>query len=463
MVDIKLPSRYEDLDTAYRGRLIPDKSLLALVNKAKKSMDIVGGIRFLPIYGQSGAGKSCAAREISTHMPSVYTFVLTRDEVESKEALLERIHKENKKGKGKLLVAIIDQFEENVSGKERIPTQFVEHISLLDRDQLRKIPILFIWLTTSKSFQLQLAEATSRNKRILVQKDFEIVGPDRDNWAKIIEETFAFHNAEKSLADYQILNSDIGNIADETSSIGTAIQEVGDLLANSQENMQDLSEYEVVIMWPVADSTRNQRVLQFSNPREGYKLTWEAFYNQLNDDDKRQLPLKELNRSRLYFDVRIIPIRAADLHKLCLHLESDNFELATTHISRFKQTHFYHVVSNSWETYNYNPVRERESKRADEAKEWYSTITNDPVIMGKRIAYILRKCGLNAEYEKNISTEYGSVRADIYVDRPNTTKSKVIIELKLYSSENTMPSSIKDAIKVTLRRHAQLAGFLPRQ
>lgn len=88
---LRLPSRYEDLDAAYHGRLIPDQKLLALVNRAKKSIEMSGGIRFLPLWGQSGAGKSCAAIEISTHMPTVHTFILSREEIESKELLLKRM------------------------------------------------------------------------------------------------------------------------------------------------------------------------------------------------------------------------------------------------------------------------------------------------------------------------------------------------------------------------------------
>ena len=128
---LRLPSRYEDLDTAYHGRLVPDQKLLALVNRAKKSIDMSGGIRFLPIWGQSGAGKSCAAIEISTHMPTVHTFILSREEIESKESLLKRIHYEAQQKKDKFLVAIIDQFKERVIGKERIPTRLTEDINCL--------------------------------------------------------------------------------------------------------------------------------------------------------------------------------------------------------------------------------------------------------------------------------------------------------------------------------------------
>lgn len=162
-MSISLPSRYEDLDEAYRGRLVPDGKLLNIVNVAQKAMKISGGIRFLPVYGESGSGKTCAAREISTHLPGVKTFLLSRDQIESKESLLSAIQYQHTRNPGLILIAIIDQYEETVIGKERIPTQFVEYISLFDRGELSKIPTIFLWLTTSKDFQKQLADATSRN------------------------------------------------------------------------------------------------------------------------------------------------------------------------------------------------------------------------------------------------------------------------------------------------------------
>lgn len=460
---LRLPSRYEDLDVAYHGRLVPDQKLLALVNRAKKSIDMSGGIRFLPLWGQSGAGKSCAAIEISTHMPTVHTFILSREEIESKELLLKRIHHEAQQQKDKFLVAIIDQFEERVIGKERIPTQFIEHISLLDRAELRNIPTLFIWLTTDKSFQAQLQEATSRNRRILLESDFEVTGPNKNNWPTIIKQTFSFHNAEKCLADYGIIDEDILNLSDRAITLGSAIEQVGNLLLKEEPDIQNLSKFQVILVWPVADSLRNTRVLQFSNPKDGYTLNWDFWFSQLNLEDKAHLPLHEYNKTRLYFDFRIIPIRVADLHKLCTNLEEPAPELAKTYINRFQQTHFFHVVSGNWSEYDYNPVRERESKRATEAEAWYKTVTDKPVLLGKCLAYILTQCGLPSEYEHPIESSYGNVRTDVHTRRPEYDDKELLLELKVFSSENTMPSSIKDAIKTTIRKYAQFAGFIGRQ
>ncbi|MFT9497635.1 hypothetical protein [Anaerosolibacter sp.] len=462
-MNVRLPSRYEDLDIAYRGRLIPNTELLNMVNQANKSMKISGGIRFLPIYGESGAGKSCAAREISTHMPYIKTFILERNEIENREELMKKIIQENAKNPDKLLIAIVDQYEENVAGKERIPTQFVEHLSLLDRGDLRNLPIIFMWLTTNKSFRDLLVEATNRNRRILLNRDFTIVGPEKESWPKIIEETFSFHNSEKPLADYGIIENDLIDLSRDNKTIGSAIECVGTSLGESIDDVQNLSDYQVIIMWPVADSLRNQRVLQFSKPREGYKLNWDAWFNELNEEDRQQLPLRELNRARLYFDLRIIPVRTADLHRLCLNLEEDTVALAKTYLGRFQRTHFFHVVSDSWNTYEYNPVRERESNRSEEARKWYSTVSDKPTQLGRRLARIFQQCGFSATHEETITSKHSSVRADVFVKRPNSQKNKIIIELKAFSSENTMPSTIKDAIKVTLRRHAQFAGFIQRQ
>ncbi|MCP1182939.1 ATP-binding protein [Paenibacillus sp. 1781tsa1] len=462
-ITISLPSRYEDLDTAYRGRLVPNSNLLSIINTANKSIQISGGIRFLPMYGESGAGKTSAVREISTHIPSTYTFQLNREEIESKEKLFERVQIEKIYNIDKLLIAIIDQYEEGVVGRETIPTQFVEYLSLLDRGEFRNIPIVFIWLTTNREFQRLLVDATSRNKRILLSDDFIISGPVKEEWPSIIEETFSFHNSENSLADYGILEPDLVDIGLRCNTIGAAIEKVGSLLASNIDDVDNLSDYQVILMWPVADSVRIQRVLQFSKPREGYKLNWDAWYRELNDEDRASLPLREFNKTRLYFDLRIVPVKVADLHKLCLSLEDENYRVPVSPLNRFKATHFYLILSDNWTNYNFNPVRDRESQRSIAAREWYQDIPEKSVALGKRISEILRLCDLEASYEKNINTEYSSVRADVYVKKEGAQKNKLIIEMKVFSSENTKPSSIKDAIKVTLRRHAQLAGFLQRQ
>lgn len=461
-MNISLPSRYEDLEEAYRGRLIPNENLNELVQKAVKSMSISGGIRFLPIYGESGSGKSCASREIDRHLPETCVFLLERDEIEDGNKLLERIEKE-KKSDDKCLIAVVDQFEEQVSGKEDLPSQFIEKLSIYDRNQLKNVPIIFIWLTTSKKFQETLQISTSRNRRILLEKDFEIKGPTVDSWPSIIQETFTFHNSEKPLSDYNVVEEDLYTVCENVVTVGEALGTVGELLSKRIPSLQNLSEYRVILVWPVADGTRMQRVLQFSRPREGYLLNWDAWRRELNEQDRKTLPLQQYNQTRLYFDFRIVPVRVADIHKLCENLDEDPEKFAKTYTDWFQKTHLYQLLYGNWDNYKYTPVKERESKRATAAKDWYLSVTSQPTKVGRRLALVLRQLGENAEYEKEISSKYSKVKADIFIEASDQNTKKQIVELKVYSSENTMPSSIKEQVKITLKRHAQLAGFIPRQ
>lgn len=457
---MKLPSRYEDLDDSYKGRLIANNELINKIKSSHKSIQINGGIRFLPIFGESGSGKSSSSIELKTHLPDTHTFILEKDEISNKDLLLNRIIKEQKYNPNKVLIPIVDQFEENVAGKELLPTQFIEFISLFDRNELRTIPTIFIWLTTSRTFQDSLVKATTRNRRILISENFEITGPEKSTWTQIVKDTFSIHNQEKELSDYLIIDKNIDFIVLDSNTLGNTIEKVGELLGDHIDDIQDLSEYTVVLLWPVSDSVRNQRVLQFSRPRDGYKLDWEALYRELSTEEIAQLPLDVYNRARLYFDMRIIPIRAADLHRLCLNLDNDSIVLGKTYLERFRNTHFFHIVSDNWSSYTYNPVRETESTRSREASDWYKTVTTSPTKIGKRIARIITELGFSAVHEKDIVSKFSTVRSDVFVDKSEKLKRKLIIELKVFAAENTMPSTIKEQIKITLRRHSLLAGFM---
>ena len=367
------------------------------------------------------------------------------------------------KARCKPLVAVIDQYEEVAALKTAIPTTFVEKLSLLDRSNPKPHPTIFIWLTTSKDFRQSLEEATSRNRRILTTRQFEIASLSKIDWPGIIEETFRFHNQDKTLADFQIIDVDLADIASSATTLGTAIENVGERLARYASQLQDLSEYQVIMLWPVTDGLRITRIQQFTDPRSGYKLNWDAWYRQLNADDQAQLPLREYNRARLYFDVRLIPIAAADLHPLCRDLDDANFKLGNSYLTQLKSTHFYSIVAGTWNPSAYAPLRERESKRADEAREWYSTVTTKPTLLGKRLAQCLEFLGLPSKYEQSIASRYNKLRADMLIDRSPSQPGKVIIEIKAFSPENTMPSTIASSVLVTLKRHAQFAGFLQRQ
>jgi hypothetical protein len=129
-VRINLPSRYEDLDQAFRGRLKPVDSLIQLVRQADAGMRVSGGIRFLPIYGQSGSGKTSAALELATHLPESRVVTLDRSALESREQLEKVLREEwGRRNAPKLLVAVVDQYEEAVATRGDVPTQFVEALS----------------------------------------------------------------------------------------------------------------------------------------------------------------------------------------------------------------------------------------------------------------------------------------------------------------------------------------------
>lgn len=464
-MDLHLPSRYENLDQAFRGKLKPDRDLIELIKRSYQSMKIAGGIRFLPVYGKSGCGKSSAAWELAIHMPECVVLKVPRDAISSADIFNDFIGNAiNQHNQQKLLVMVIDQYEEAVAERENVPTKFVELLSLLDRSpSALNRQMLFLWLTTSKDFQRALANATSRNQRILAAKDFELPGLPREQWASVIQETFEFHNQGRTLADVDILQDNLEDAARRQETIGSAIEYIANILGNRLAGLQDLSKYQVIMLWPVTDGQRISRISSFTHAREGYKLDWNAWLRELNNEDRRQLPLHAYNRARLYFDVRLVPIAAADLHLLCKNLDDEDFVLQKSYLDRFKQTQFFGIVGGSWDPENFSPLRERESQRAKDARLWYAGVTTSPTKLGRRIAKCFKQLGMEAYYEKEIRTLHGTVRADVLVIRPNAHQSDIIVELKVYSPEQTIPSQIRDAVRTTLRRHAQLAGFLERQ
>ncbi len=180
-------------------------------------------------------------------------------------------------------------------------------------------------------------------------------GPERNGWPAIIEDTFRFHNEGSNLADYEVLTPQLVDISHEGESLGEAIQLTGERLYSYNASLHDLSKYMVVMLWPVSDGLRIQRVQQFTDARQGYKLDWNSWYRDLNSEDKRQLPLHALNRSRLYFDLRLVPIAAADLYPICQDLSNESFRLHRTYLSRLENTHFVNILKNEWNPENYAP------------------------------------------------------------------------------------------------------------
>jgi len=148
-VSVRLPSRYEDLDPQFRRRLRPVPELNSLVNEAFARMRTSGGIRFLPIFGKSGCGKTCAACELGTHIPSSRVEMLTGEQLELPQEDLASVlsRQMDLLTPQELFIWVVDQYEEKVPAKAAVPAQFVERLSLLDRGKFREQPMLFIWLT----------------------------------------------------------------------------------------------------------------------------------------------------------------------------------------------------------------------------------------------------------------------------------------------------------------------------
>lgn len=453
---VALPSRYEDLKPEFRAQLRPNRSLIDAVKSAYGRMQRSGGVRFLPVFGLSGAGKTSAARELGTHLPDVHVIALPSEVVEGTQPLESALPE----GDAKLIVAVVDQFEEGVARREDIPSRFIEALSRLDRAQ-PATPVLFLWLTTSSDFQKELVAATSRNSRLLVDPNFTLDPLAKAEWPDIIEETFAFHNEGRELADFQVLRPMLEAVARAAPTLGAAIEEVGDHF--SEEGLQDLSEYQVVMLWPVTDGIRLSNVRNFTNPRAGYRLDWNAFYRALNAADQRQLPLDEYNKARLYFDVRLVPMQVADLHNICRDLSEPLSPPAPSYLDGFKNTHFYWVVEDSFPDV-YRPMKDHgETERARTARSWYSTVNGKPNVLHRRLASTFTACGLSASFETEVRTQHARTQADVLVARGSAERKQVIVEVKAFSSQNTTPSQIALQIRSTLKKHAELAGYLQRR
>jgi hypothetical protein len=165
----------------------------------------------------------------------------------------------------------------------------------------------------------------------------------------------------------------------------------------------------------------------------------------------------------LYFDV-LVPIAVADLHPLGHALDLDRPPLAPSYLARFRNSHLFGVVSGSYDPAAASRLRARASKRADDAAAWYETITNQPVPLGRRLALIFENLGLPSTHEATVVARNHTCRTDVLVQRDaNGLPPKVLVEVKAFSTQNTMPAAICDAVRGTLRKYAQLAGFLERQ
>lgn len=183
----------------------------------------------------------------------------------------------------------------------------------------------------------------------------------------------------------------------------------------------------------------------------------------MNANDKAQLPLQGLNKARLYFDVRLVPVSAADLQGICTELAEVSKPVIQSSITRFGQTHLVSLIQSTGGEVAFSPLRERPgSERGKAATQWYKSITRNPVGIGKSMADALQKLGIRAKHEVSEVSPFSSLRADVLVNR-DTKPSKIVIELKAYSPENTRPSDVSSQLRITLTKLARFAGFIQRQ
>ena len=154
----------------------------------------------------------------------------------------------------------------------------------------------------------------------------------------------------------------------------------------------------------------------------------------------------------------------ADLHGICLQLHDPTYVPTRSKLRQLQNTHFYRVLAGASETTVFGTLREwQKSQRLDNAKAWYETVTGKPVAVGERLARCLSQISFPSQHEYDVQTRHATVRTDVMAKRPSGNQDKVLIELKLFSSGQTTPANIRDEIRRTLRKYAQLAGYLPRQ
>lgn len=459
-----LPSRWEDLQPEFRPNLRPDPALLDLVKRQHASMQVTKGIRFLPIYGESGAGKTCAAMQLATHLPNIDVQRLDRSLIESEDpqALVKFINSTSHLFSPiELVIYVVDQYEESVAQKGNIPTRFLDQLSALDRSGKIPKPVLFLWLTTSLDFQSELVGATSRNRRILASNDFAITGPARENWPNIISSTFEFHNGGKILADCQIMLADLARECESATTIGDAIKRIGDELSDELPRLVDISDYRVIQVWPVADGQSIERVQHFASPVQGYTLNWSAFEQRLVEADRSSDTLAGLNKARLYFDMRVVPLPISYLMQICTSLADSEYVLPKTSLDLWERMHLHRLVAETWTDTGFGPLKEREAEKT-KVNKWYENIPNQQAAVCRRLAALYRQLDRTAVAPREIITDSSKVQADVGVERSEGVERTSLLELKVFAADRITPATVRDQIKSTLRKYAALAGFVAR-
>ena len=130
----------------------------------------------------------------------------------------------------------------------------------ITEEDLEFISEVRIWVGMAENMRVQytsiesmLAEKPEAEKRKISLKqwlDLLHVTEAKEEHRIWIEETFRFHNSDKPLANYGILVEDLGRTVVDSDTLGTTIENLAPKIAEFDENLQDLSEYLVIMLWP---------------------------------------------------------------------------------------------------------------------------------------------------------------------------------------------------------------------
>lgn len=456
----RLPSRFENLDPRFHVHLIPDRPLLNVTRSTIAAMHVAGGVRLLPVYGASGSGKTSAAMQLRSLSTEFQVFALEHDLI-SQGGLAQAVKREQNRRPGeRACVGIIDQYEESVGDRNELVARFVGQLTSLDRSEIVQRPTLILWLTPSKEFQAALVEsAREKNARLVSVDDFILQGPPRAEWAGIIDRTFEFHNAGMSLADVGFVRPQLDDAVDKSDTLGESINRVGEQLVTAFPVSNDLEQYRVIILWPVADTLSLSRVISLSDAREGYSFNWNKWYWELNLRDRAQLPHEALNLTRILVDLRVVPLPVGQMHPSFINLDAPHPALSAGALAPLARSHLAQIVQDRWDPSTYRPMAITSSDTALRAMRWYETVRRRPTDLGQRLALCLRQLGLDAQYESTIDSDFSVVRADVRVRKHPRSD---LIELKAFAPRSTNGSNIRYQIRATLRKYAQLGGLLGR-
>ncbi|WP_417289106.1 hypothetical protein, partial [Corynebacterium variabile] len=226
---ISLPTRYEALHKKLGGavfRLLakPSRQTLDLFEDAYGIVTSIEQGLFLPIYADSGTGKTTLANNLSYFLPESFTPTLNLPPVDSitAEFLLESldafITSELEPSDSRIIPVNIDDRESRPTTDEE-----ASHIKrfLRSGDGAR---CLVIWPETNLDTSKQIAKRYSLiSGSVPLDIPLEVKGPDKELWPSLAEHTLQLANDIDSLEEIVSLSSyDTNNFL----SIGAYLQQI---------------------------------------------------------------------------------------------------------------------------------------------------------------------------------------------------------------------------------------------